>query len=218
MKMTAGMVALTLSLCGSASAAFALQASDPASQQSGKSFSSYEACRVLAAGEVADIDECASSAIDAAAKRLASNGPSPERLAAAKAFSDVLPLLGDIGIVALGQGEESVPARIAVIDAAVALAEARADLLSGGVMAPGGSFALFSPRKGAEMTALTQARTLWLKSRTASCAAYPVTNCAVRYDGLLGIFARKAGIAPATVAASNTAQKPRAKSVPRRKR
>ncbi len=207
-----------LGLIGTTGAVHALQASDPVSRQTETTFIGYETCRLAAASEASEIDECASNAIEAAAKRLSSAKSSPETIAAAKAFSEALPALGDIAILGLGQGEDSATGRIIASDAAVALADARADLLSGVTTAPNASFALFAARKGMEANTLAQARALWAKSRITACAAYPVANCAVRYDGLLGVFARKAGLTAVPALARPAPLRPKAKAAVRRKK
>jgi hypothetical protein len=201
-----------------AGTAFAMQASDPQSRQSGEHFAGYEACRLAAQGDATDIDECAGRAVDMAAARLGSSKITPETIAAARAFSEALPAIGDIAIFNLGQGEESALARIAVSDGAVALAEARADLLSGTLTAPSAPFALFAMRGGLNANTLFSARTLWAKSLLASCAAYAVPRCAARYDALLGIFARKAGLLPPAALARPLAPRPRAKTAPRKRK
>jgi hypothetical protein len=218
LKKTAEILVLISASLLIAGTAFAMQASDPVSRKLGDKFAGYEACRMAAQGEASDIDECAGMAISEAADRLGSDKKAPETIAANRAFSEALPAMGDIAIVILGQGEDSATARIAISDAAVALAEARADLLSAKLTPPSQPYDLFAARRGLNATDLSSARALWSKSMLASCAAYAVPKCALRYNAMLGVFARKAGLAPPPIYTRPIAPRPPAKTPPRRKK
>ena len=159
---------LALAACGAAPAPSPAPTPSVAATRDG----SFAACRTRADGDPGAIQSCADAELARIARTLPGHAEAATRHAAA------LRALGDDAI-ARGTFGQGAAAQVAVADAAVRLSQRRATWLAGGD-APAG--------RGDPARLGADARAAWSASRAASCAAWPVTDCATRYDALLGAY------------------------------